>query len=496
MRKVAAILSVLLLCAFDLAAQIDSTRLKELDARLERYFSALESEPVQVKNNECDALIEAASDKDLRQRIALKVYDHYRKSSLMGDEAVAIHLIDRWFSSGEISMGSDQDLLDAKLFAEFNRNSLIGMSAPKVTLLDPFGESVQIPVLSGSTSSVIAGSTGNPRFQILYFYDTDCAKCKLESPMLRSLLDDKNYPVDVTAVYVGRDEDRWRIWRESTFAVKSGSVRVFHLWDPEDSSGYQMMYGVTSTPKMFLIDPEGIIAGRGLDTDALEQLLDLFLAPEDYQYGGKESEELFDKLFSVYGVKVAPENVEEVASLLEDHSLSRGDTLSFKRLEGDLLYYLISKRGEGFKEGTSLFLKDYILSRSDIWNTPDDSLKVVGMASMMDGLLSKAPVGARIPKTSIKGWNKMRRKGGYFFFSTEGCPVCAAEKEAADSLNLSLLRIDMTSLEKESPEIARELLDFFDLSSLPYIIETGRRGVIKRRYISLVEHLLFLGEKD
>ena len=118
------------------------------------------------------------------------------------------------------------------------------------------------------------------------------------------------------------------------------------------------------------------------------------------------------------------------------------------------------------------------------------------MASMMDGLLSKAPVGARIPKTSIKGWNKMRRKGGYFFFSTEGCPVCAAENEAADSLNLSLLRIDITSLEKESPEIARELLDLFDLSSLPYIIETGRRGVIKRRYISLVEHLLFLGEKD
>ena len=490
MRKVAAILSALVLCALDLAAQIDSTKLKELDARLDRYFSALETEPVQVKNNECDALIQAASDKDLRQRIALKVYDHYLKSSLMGDEAVAIHLIDKWFSSGEISMESEKDLLDARLFAEFNRHSLIGMRAPEATLLDPLGESVTIPV-------ILSGAKGlNSRFQVLYFYDTDCAKCKLESPMLRSLLDDKNYPVDVTAVYVGRDEDRWKLWRESTFAVGSNSVRVSHLWDPEDSSGYQMMYGVTTTPKMFLLDPEGVIVGRGLDTDALERLLDMFLSPEDYEYGGKESEQLFDKLFSVYGIKVASSDVVEVASLLEEHSLSRGDTLSFKRLEGDLLYYLISKRGEGFKEGTSLFIKDYILSRADIWNTSDDSLKVVGMASMMDGLLSKAPVGTRIPKTSIKGWNKLRRKGGYFLFSTEGCPVCAAEKEAADSLNLSFLGINMTSLENESPEIARKMLDFFDLSSLPYIIETGRRGMIKRRYISLVEHLLFLGEKD
>ncbi|MBR5175875.1 MAG: thioredoxin family protein [Bacteroidales bacterium] len=488
MRKVAAIFSALVLCAFDLVAQIDSTKLKELDARLERYFSVLEAEPVQVKNHECDALIEAASDNDLRQRIALRVYDHYRKSSLMGDEAVAIHLIDKWFSSGEISMGSDKDLLDAKLFAEFNRQSLIGMRAPQAMLYNPYGESVTIPVIQGEAKDT--------RYQVLYFYDTDCAKCKLESPMLRSLLDDKNYPVDVTAVYVGRDEDRWKLWRESTFTVKSSAVRVFHLWDPEDSSGYQMMYGVTSTPKMFLIDPEGTIVGRGLDTDALERLLDICLAPKDYVYGGKESEELFDKLFSVYGMTVSPADVAEVASLLEGHSLSRGDTISFKRLEGDLLYYLVSKRGEGFKEGTSSFIKDYILSRADIWNTSDDSLKVVGMASMMDGLLSKAPVGARIPKTSIKGWNKMRRKGGYFFFSTEGCPVCAAEKEAADSLNLSFLGIDMTSLEGESPGLARKMLDFFDLSSLPYIIETGRRGVIKRRYISLVEHLLFLGEKD
>lgn len=488
MRKFAAILLYLLFCGLELTAQVDTAKIRELDARLERYFSLLETEPLEVKITECDALIEAASDKDLRQRIALKAYNHYLNSSLMGDEAVAIHLTDRWFSRGEIPMGSEKDLFDAKLFAEFNRQSLIGMPAPEVTLTDPSGEFVKIPV--------IAGPTGNPRFQVLYFYDTDCAKCKLESPMLRSLLDDKDYPVDVFAVYVGREEDKWAFWRESTFRVKAPNTTVIHLWDPEDSSDYQMRYGVTVTPKMFLVGPDGVIIGRNLDTDSLEKLLDASLAALYYDYGGEEALAFFDKLFSTSGSKVVPEDVTGIASMLESRTLARGDTMSFKHLEGDLLYYLAGKRGEGFKEGTYSFIKEYILSRPDVWNNADDSLKVIGLASMMDGLLSKAPVGTRIPKTGIKGWNKMRRKGGLFFFSTTGCPVCAAEQEAADSLHLKYLIVDMTSLEKESPQTARQLLDFFDLSGLPHIIQTGRRGVIERRYVSLVEHLLFLDEKD
>ena len=490
MRRLCVIFLTFLLCVMDAAAQIDSTKLRELDSRLERYFSILEAEPVEVKNRECDALIEAASDSSLRSKIALKIYKHYLNSALMGDEAVAIHLTDKWFSSGKVSMGSAQALLDAKLFAEFNRKSLIGMKAPQVTLTDPSGAHVTFPVILSEAKDL------RPRFSILYFYDTDCAKCKLESATLRSMLDDKEYPVDVVAVYVGREADSWQKWRESTFVLKRGGARVIHLWDPDGKSGYQLDYGVTVTPRMFLIDPSGVIIGRGLDTIALDTLLQSCLAANDYEYGSKESADLFDKLFSTYGQTVSPADVTEVASLLENRTLSRGDTLSFKHLEGDLLYYLSSKRGEGFKEGTSLFINDYILSRPQIWNSAEDSLKVVGLASLSDRLLKKAPVGAVIPKTPIKGWNKLRRKGGFFFFSSRGCPVCAAESAAADYLHVAYLKIDMDGLMAESPELSRKLLDFFDLSALPFIIQTGKRGVIKRRYVSFSEHLLFLDEKE
>lgn len=101
MRGVAGIfigLVLWLLPSFGCLGQIDSTRLRELDGRLEEYFRTLEPERIEVKNRECDLLIGSASDSLLRRHIALKIYDHYLMSPVMGDEAVAIHLTDTWFA--------------------------------------------------------------------------------------------------------------------------------------------------------------------------------------------------------------------------------------------------------------------------------------------------------------------------------------------------------------------------------------------------------------
>ena len=483
MRRLVIIILSFLLCVLDASAQIDSTKLRELDARLDQYYAILEPEPVEVKNQECDALIAAASDPSLRQVIAKKIYDHYSNSPVMGEEAVAIHLIDTWFAPGLVSLGSEKDLFEAKLFAEFNRSSLLGMPAPEVTLSTPNG----MPVTLGGEGD---------RFRVLYFYDTDCAKCKLETAMLRSLLDDKDYPVDVYAIYVGREPEGWKRWRESSFVLKAESTGLYHLWDQDNSSDFQLEYGVIKTPRMFLLDKDGIIIGRGLDTEALEQLLDACLEEEFYEYGSEGSRELFDNLFSIYGSKVAPGDVSDVAAMIRTRTLERGDTVAYKHLEGDLLYYLASKRVEGFREGTAGFIKEHIFSRPDVWNTVDDSLQVIGLAEMLDGLLSKSPVGSRIPKMPVKGWNRIRRKGGYLFFHVENCPVCKEQMAIADSLGLEYLSVDMDKIGERSPSTALKLLDAFDLSSLPYVLETGRKGIVKRRYLNLIDSLSYLEEKE
>ncbi len=468
--------------SFLCAGQVDSSRLAALDERLEEYFRTLEPERIEVKNEECDLLISSAKDSLLRRHIALKIYDHYLESPVMGDEAVAIHITDKWFAPGLIDMGGDEVLLNAKVYADFNRQSLLGMPAPSVVMETPDGEKVEV----GGHAS---------RYRVLFFYDTDCSKCKLETILLRAKLNARDWPVDVYAIYTGADPDSWREWRQTKFGIRAAKTKVIHLWDPEVLSDYQMKYGVLQTPRMFLLDRSGTIIGRGMDTRALDQLLGIVLADTAYEYGGQASAALMDKLFA------ADSNVMSMAKALESRTLAKGDTSFFKHLEGDLLYWLTSRRDEACKEGTLLFINEYILSRPEIWKTQDDTLKVVGLARMMKDLLSRTPVGSELPDAKelmsgvvnvssprgwTRNWNRLRRKGGYIVFHTEGCPVCKAELAAADSLGLRILDVNVDEIMASNPDLAKVLLDTFDLSSMPFILEVGRHGVIRRRYISFL----------
>ena len=228
---------------------------KKLDAKLEEYVKALERESTAVKEQECDFILETVTLQEIRDHAARKLYNHYRHSPVMGDEAVAIHLFDRWFSPGKVSFEHNDEFSEAQVFADFNRSSLIGMQAPPLTLLAPDGTPLDFPA-----------DNGHPK--ILYFYDTDCASCKITTPVLTRYLSDHPCEADLYAVYVGTSQKDWRKARKSDFPSPT-----IHLWDPELSSDFQRLYGVLTTPKLFLIAPDGTILGRCLDVPALHLLL-------------------------------------------------------------------------------------------------------------------------------------------------------------------------------------------------------------------------------
>jgi thiol-disulfide isomerase/thioredoxin len=488
MKKLVSIFIILISAAATCFSQsnsavqnLDSTVLKALDAKINEYVAALEPEPLDVKQQECDFMIENTSDSLLRQYVAIKLYDHYLNSPVMGDEAVSIHILDTWFAPGKVSMQSDIELMNAQIYADFNRQSLLGCQAPELTLFD-----------TDSTAKKVVFT----RYTVLYFYDTECSKCKMESVFLKPLLDRKNYPIDFYAVYTGVNKDSWLRWIGEKLNISAPETKIINLWDPEVSSDYQMKYGVLSTPQMFLVNPSGKIVGRGLDHSALEQLLDIYLASQDYEYGGEDTKALYDELFKSYGDTLEADDVMHTAELVKSKTLDKGDTLFYKHLEGDLLYYLSNHKGEEYNAGALRFIDEYILGRSDVWRTADDSLKVIGLADMMHGLLSRTPIGSKLPKDMpIDGWRKFLRKGGYLVFHTAGCEVCRNELKALDSLQASLpkgrrlkvLEVNTTELFDSKPESMTPILDTFDLSSMPYIMKIGRGGVVQRKYITFLK---------
>jgi thiol-disulfide isomerase/thioredoxin len=198
--------------------------------------------------------------------------------------------------------------------------------------------------------------------------------------------------------------------------------------------------------------------------------------------------------------------VVSVADHIAESTLKKGETDMFRQLMGDLLYYLSSKRQESFKEGLDYVVDEYILSRPSVWRSQDDSLKVVGMAQVMDDLLSKAAPGTAIPSVKVPGelitfkkdkmtekaLDKIGGKRNYIMFFAEGCSVCAAEKQAmrammsdkAASKGVNVFLVNVDEILASRPELASDLFDLFDLTSLPFLIETDSKGNVVRRYIS------------
>ncbi len=473
---------------FTTFAQSDTT---VLDTKLTEYLTAIERETATVKCGEADFLISSCTDSTIRQRVANQIYNHFLESKLMGDEAVAIHVFDRWFADGTVKMPSDAEFYAADFHARLNRPTLIGNKAPALELQNESGEPVSL-----------FGEAGR-RYSILYFYDIYCSKCLVESILLRNLLEATDYPVDLYAIYVGSEGDKWELYREERFGISADKPRVYHLWDPDLTSDFIMKYGVISTPKMLLVDAKSIIVGRDLDTEALGRLLAAIMAPRELEYGGKDAMEMYSTVFS------SPEeldcgSVPKVAEHLSESLLSAGDTLMYKQMTGDLLYFLTNRKESAFKCGTEAFVDKYILDTEGIWTTADDSLKVVNLASFLKRLTQLCPVGSALPdievpativkrngKTKVKTVNLSSARRSAVMFHTEGCPLCRAEREAADSLIASgsadfksLILIDMDEIWSMTGSLAEDLMGTFDLSSLPFILTTDGKARVKHKYVT------------
>ena len=144
MSKAITIMLSLLLTVTLSAQSADTSNFSALRQKLAEYYDAMKAESLSVQAAECDFLIETATDPLLRQFIAQDIYDHYVSSPLMGAENVAVHVFDRWFAEGGLEMSSPEAFADAKVYADFNRQSLVGKKAPELSLSSLHGSAVSL----------------------------------------------------------------------------------------------------------------------------------------------------------------------------------------------------------------------------------------------------------------------------------------------------------------------------------------------------------------
>ena len=299
-----------------------------------------------------DAFIRTGKSPEETARIAYYMYNYYRNSKIMGYDEVAVYIADTYFINGGYTIQDEEKILEMKLFAESNRRSLIGMQAPELTLQDPSGTMVDI-------------RPGDQDYTVLYFYDDECPGCIRTTPALMQYMIRSSAGINfsVYMIYTQDDRDRWMGYIQRAVAPFSlpANVRVTHLWDPDMTSGFVTKYGVVSTPKLFLLDRNGVIIGRDLTPTALGQVVEV----QESQLSPTEM--IFEQIFSpLANTSDTTLITKEIDTFFQD---SKDNPEFFHELFYTLYQYLKTSPSYPLQQGAAYLANKYIASMPEMWET-------------------------------------------------------------------------------------------------------------------------------
>ena len=300
-----------------------------------------------------DAFIQTGKTDEERASLAYYIYRYYRESKIMGYDEIAVYIADTYFINGKYSLQDGNALMEMKLFAGTNRQSLIGMQAPELTLQDPAG------------SNVSATERGDQDYTVLYFYDDECASCIRTTPALMQYLirSTSGLNFKVYMIYTQSDRERWMTYIQKAvhpFTVP-GNVEIIHLWDPDMTSDFVNKYGVISTPKLFLLDRNGVIIGRDLTPVALSQVVEV------HENQLNPTEMLFEQIFSPIANSADTTLVtKEIDTFFED---SKDNPEFFHELFYPLYQYLKNSGSYTLQQGAAYLANKYIAGMPEMWET-------------------------------------------------------------------------------------------------------------------------------
>ncbi len=343
-------------CCIETKAREQADTLTQVEWVYEDVAMVLEmfdGEPVYNVILKTDQFISFGKSDAEKASTAFHSYKYYRASRIMGYDEIAVYIADNYFLNDRYPLKDAGDKLEMKLFAECNRRSLIGMDAPLLILQDPAGNDIAIP------------SEGIQDYSILYFYDDNCATCRKTTPALMQYLanSDPNINFTVYLIYAQDSRESWMDYIQtsiSNFHVPE-NVNIVHLWDQEYLTDFIQLYGVISTPKLFLLDRHNVIKGRELTPNALSQVVEL----EESQL--TPMEEIFEQIFAPLASTADTAAIcKEIDGFFED---SRDNPPFFHELFYTLYQYLKSTGDYTLQQGAVYLAEQYIINMPEMWET-------------------------------------------------------------------------------------------------------------------------------
>ncbi len=211
-----------------------------------------------------DHLVDRAKgDPETFRTVVGNLLNQYAGSKIMGMDAVYVHMVEKYYMTGEAYWADPDQIKKMEERALAISPTLIGRKAPNLTMQDTLGQYQTLYNLKGE-------------YTLLYFWDYDCGHCQKETPKLAKLHKEwADKGVALYAVSINGSLDKWKE------AIRKYGLGDVNVQDHQRSSGFDGVYDIRSTPRLFILDKDKVIKAKHITVEQAGEILEVFTQDEE-----------------------------------------------------------------------------------------------------------------------------------------------------------------------------------------------------------------------
>ena len=239
--------------------------------KLDRYFNQLVTPHPDSVNKEMDYMLGYASiNTEMQRFLLLRFINRYYSQRYMWEDAVFVHLYEKYFSSKTYPWLSEQGKKTITERAYSIMANILGTPATDIELPDSTGRTVSLFALQ-------------KQYTLVVFWDPTCGHCKETLPKIDSVYAAR-WKQDGVGIYaVAKETEGTRAdWLRFIAEKKIGHwSHVYYSKEAEKNRveknvpGYSQLYDVQSFPTLYLLDKDKRIVAKKLSYEQMDEIIQL-----------------------------------------------------------------------------------------------------------------------------------------------------------------------------------------------------------------------------
>lgn len=238
--------------------------------KVEQYFrNVVPQAPDSIIKESDYLLLLARSSPEMYKFLLNWLTDEYIYPKYMGQDAVFVHLFEKYHSKGVSNWLNEKQLKTISDRAYMLMSNLIGEQAANLEMVDSSGKDIPLYTIHSD-------------YIVVCFWDPTCGHCQKEVPRLDSIYNAKWKNEGVKMYGVLTETKNLDEWKKFLKEKDLGNwINVYEtaaqkkIVEQSKQPSYKQLYDVIQTPTLYLLDKDKKIIAKKLTLEQIDGLLDV-----------------------------------------------------------------------------------------------------------------------------------------------------------------------------------------------------------------------------